>query len=297
MITVLLGFMLMYWATGIEPLLMAFRLSGSSLLTLGYQTTDGIGHIILMYTEALLGLTLIALLIAYLPTIYASFSKREQAVSMLEVRAGTPPSVEMFKRFSRIGSIDELPAFWEQWEAWFAELEETHTSLAVLPFFRSPNPDRSWITAAGTVLDAAALYMAVLDLPQKSHAPLTIRAGFLALRHIADFFTIPHNPTPSPDDPISISRAEFEAALDELAASGLAIKPDRDQAWRDFAGWRVNYDTVLLSLCALLMAPYAVWSSDRSLRRTTLPTSRRNALLGRLFRNEPLIAKHKSAVE
>ena len=67
-------------------------------------------------------------------------------------------------------------------------------------------------------------------------------------------------------DPISIDRTEFDAAYDRLAAAGLPLKPDRDQCWRDFAGWRVNYDTVLLDLARLTMAPYAPWSSDRSMR-------------------------------
>ncbi|MBX3083499.1 MAG: hypothetical protein KF716_17840 [Anaerolineae bacterium] len=267
MATVLLGYMLMYWATGVEPMINAFRLSGSSLLTLGFQTSDSVGEMILMFSEAVLGLTLIALLIAYLPTIYSSFSKREQTVSMLEVRAGSPPSpAEMFKRMKRIDRFDELPVLWDVWEVWFTELDETHTSLAVLPFFRSPQAHRSWITAAGAVLDSAALYLAALDLPKDSHAPLTIRAGYIALRHIADYFGIPYNANPKPDDPISVSRVEFDAVLDDLIAAGIPVHTNRDQVWKDFVGWRVNYDTVLLALAALFMAPYAPWSSDRSLR-------------------------------
>ena len=66
-----------------------------------------------------------------------------------------------------------------------------------------------------------------------------------------------------PDDPISITREEFEDALDQLAEIGASIKADREQAWRDFAGWRVNYDTVLLALAARTFAPTAPWTSDR----------------------------------
>ena len=104
-----------------------------------------------------------------------------------------------------------------------------------------------------------------------AQADLCIRAGYLALRRIADFFQIAYNANPQPGDPISISRDEFDAACDELARHGVPLKADRDQAWRDFAGWRVNYDTVLLALAAITMAPYAPWSSDRSL----LPARRR----------------------
>jgi hypothetical protein len=84
------------------------------------------------------------------------------------------------------------------------------------------------------------------------------------LHNITHYFGIPlpHDPH-FPDDPITISRAEFDATLAQLEAAGLPIKPDRDQAWNDFAGWRVNYDRALIALCALVMAPFAPWSSDR----------------------------------
>jgi hypothetical protein len=263
---VLVGYMGMFWAIGVRPWQAAFVVSGSSLLTLGFAPVNNVPQTILAFSEATLGLILVALLIAYLPTMYSAFSRREAAVAMLEVRAGSPPSaVEMILRFSRIHGLNRLAEQWVIWETWFTEIEESHTSLAALVFFRSPQPDRSWITAAGAVLDAAALTASTLDLPRDPQAELCIRAGYLALRRIADFFDIPYPPAPQPDDPISISREEFEAAYEQLAQQDVPLKPDRDRAWRDFAGWRVNYDTVLLALAGLTMAPYAPWSSDRSL--------------------------------
>jgi hypothetical protein len=56
-----------------------------------------------------------------------------------------------------------------------------------------------------------------------------------------------------------------------LAQAGLPLKPDRDQAWTDFAGWRVNYDSTLISLCTLTTAPPAPWSSDRARPWRPLP--------------------------
>jgi len=188
------------------------------------------------------------------------------------VRAGTPPSaIQLFKRYHRIHGLEKLDSLWITWEAWFADLEESHTSLGVLAFFRSPQPHRSWITAAGAILDAASLATSTIDIPRDPQTDVCIRAGFLALRHIADFFRIPYDPNPSPTDPISISREEFEAACDELANAGVPLKLDRDQAWRDFAGWRVNYDIVLLALATLTMAPEAPWSSDRAMKQHLLP--------------------------
>ena len=90
-----------------------------------------------------------------------------------------------------------------------------------------------------------------------------IRTGFLALRRIADYFDMHYDPDPRPGDPISVTRPEFDAALVELEAAGLPLKADRDQAWIDFAGWRVNYDSVLLQLAQMVMAPPANWITDR----------------------------------
>jgi len=262
---VAVAFTLMYWAVGAPTLYDAFIESGSSLLTLGYVPPQGLSQTILAYTEAMTGLILLSVLIAYLPTMYAAFSKREAAVTLLEVRAGAPPSaIEMIERHQRIHGLQRLTEMWQSWEVWFAEIEESHTSLPALNFFRSPVAKRSWVTAAGAVLDGASLARSALDIPADPRADLCIRAGFLALRRIADFYNFAYDPNPQPTDPISITRTEFDAALDRLASGGVPLKCDRDQAWRDFAGWRVNYDAVLLALCDLTMAPPAPWSSDRA---------------------------------
>lgn len=265
MAMVMTGYAAMFWAIGVRPAVEAFRVSGSSLLTLGFADVRSPGMILAAFSEATIGLGLVALLIAYLPTMYAAFSRREMMVSLLEVRAGAPPSaVEMLARAHRLRSLASLQQEWERWELWFAELEETHTSLAALVFFRSPQSERSWVTASGAVLDAAALVASTVDMPREPTAELCIRAGYLALRQIAAFFKIEYDPNPKPDDPISISRSEYDTICDRLSAMGVPLKDDRDQTWLDFAGWRVNYDRVLLSLAALTMAPYAPWSSDRS---------------------------------
>ncbi len=267
------GYTLMFWATGVRPWTMAIRISGSSLLTLGYASDEQFFHTLLEFSEAALGLMLIALLIAYLPTMYTAFSKREVAVTQLDVRAGSPPSaVEFILRNHRIGNLEKLNGFWAMWETWFADVEESHTSLAALVFFRSPQPEYSWITAAGAVLDSAALIAAAVDIPREPQAELCLRAGYLALQRIADFFDVPYEAKPHfPDHPISVSRWEFDAICQELAADGVPLKADREQAWQDFGGWRVNYDRPLIAISTLVMAPYAPWSSDRSLADSAFP--------------------------
>lgn len=263
---VMVGYMFIYWSLGNQTVRDVFRLSGSSLLTLGNATIDGVAFEIIEFSEAMLGLILVALVIAYLPTMYNAFTRRESAVALLEVRAGTPPSAwELIIRSHQQAELDQLRELWSGWQVWFAEIEESHTSLPPLIYFRSPRPELSWITAAGVVLDSASLILSTVDAPYEPHAPFCIRSGYLALRQIADFLDIPYDPDPSPTDPISISREEFDAVCNELVAAGVPLNADRDQSWRDYAGWRVNYDTVLIAIAGHTLAPYAPWISDRSL--------------------------------
>jgi hypothetical protein len=264
---VLLGYTAMFWGLGGRSVRAAFTLSGSSILTLGFEHPGELPAIALTFTEAAVGLVLLAMLITYLPSIYGAFARREASVTALEIRAGAPPSgVEMIWRYWVLGRVDRLEEVWREWETWFVQVEESHTSFPVLVFFRSPQPDHSWVTASGAVLDAASLIASSVDVPRNVQAEFCIRAGYLALRRIADFFGIPYDRDPKSTDPIAVSRSEYDEVCDRLAEAGVPLKPDRDQAWLDFAGWRVNYDTVLIALAGLTMAPYAPWSSDRSLR-------------------------------
>jgi hypothetical protein len=254
------GYTLMFWAAGVGYIGDAFVDSGSSLLTLGFARPSVPGTEVLSFTEAAIGLALVALLISYLPTIYAAFSRRELLVSLLEVRADSPPSpVVMITRFERLRGLGALGETWERWEQWFAELEETHSSLPVLVFYRSQQPDHSWVNAAGAMMDAAAIVRSAVDIPMDVQADLMIRAGYLAVRRIVAYFRFADLRDPDPADPISVDRARFEQALDVLAGSGVPLVADRDQAWRDFRGWRVNYDAALRRLEQLTMAPTPWW--------------------------------------
>ena len=260
-----LGFALIFFAFTGSTFDDALVLSGSSLFTLGFSVPRGFPATLLVFTESALGLIELALLITYLPTLYAAFQRRELLVTSLEIRAGSPPSgVEMLGRYHRLNRLGRMPDdVWGKWEDWFSDIEETHTSLPALPFFRSPQPDRSWITAAGAVLDAASLLRACVDIPVQTEADLCIRAGYIALRRIAEFFGMQPDLDPSPDGPIAIIREEFDQAWERLREDGVPLKPDPDQAWRDFRGWRVNYDGVLIAIANAVSAPVAPWSSDR----------------------------------
>jgi len=267
LITVVVGYVLLFRAIETSSWRHAFDFSGSSLMTLGFTKPGTVPGTILALTEAAIGLAVIALLIAFLPAIYGAFSRREVLVAKLAARGGNPVSgVEILVRARKMERFHLLDELYVDWQTWFAEVEESHTSLAFLPLLRSPRAERSWITAAGAVLDSAALYNAVVDVPWSPDAGYCVRAGFTALRSISDVFGIPYDADPAQTDPISIARDEFEEACRALERAEIALKANKEQAWIDFNGWRVNYDAPLLGLAGLVMAPYAPWSSDRSLR-------------------------------
>ena len=261
-----IGLTAILWGTGIDPLIVAAETSGSSLLTLGFLRPDGAGRVLVTFAGAALGLLLLSLMISYLPSIYGAFRTRETLVGMLEGRAGLPASpATMLIRYQRINVLDGIDDdLFRPWELWFVDVEESHTTQPSLVFFRSTHPERNWLTAAGCVLDTAAIVQSAVDRPRSARPSLMIRTGFLCLRRIADFYGIEYDPDPAPTDPISVSRDEFDAVCADLRANDVPIKDDLDQAWLDFQGWRVNYDAVLLELCGLVMAPPAMWSSDRS---------------------------------
>ena len=253
------SFAAMFWAIGL-PLEEAFVVSGSSLLTLGFDRPAVPGGDFLAFGEAAIGLALVALLVSYLPTIYGSFSRRELLVNLLEVRADSPPSpVVLITRMDRLSGLGALHELFERWEQWFAELEETHTSLPVLVFYRSQQSNHSWVNASGAMMDTAAIIRSAVKIEPDVQPDLMIRAGYLALRRIAAYFKIDFDPNPSPTAATSIERARFDQALAVLEMAGVPLVEDRDQAWRDFNGWRVNYDAVLRALERLTMAPTPWW--------------------------------------
>ncbi len=266
-LTIILGsFTAIFWGVGVDGFDQSLARSSSSLMTLGYSAPANTAEVLLGTAEAGIGLGLLALLISYLPTIYAAFSRREKNVSLLEAHADAPPSpLALIVRYHRIRGLDRLDELFRSWQDWFADIEESHTSIAALSFFRSPQPNQSWVTSAGTILDAASLAASTLDIPLSPEPQLCIRAGYVALRRIGDFFALPYSADPRPDAPISITREEYDTACEHMEAAGVPLRGDREQAWRDFAGWRVNYDEVLRRMAGLTAAPAAMWSSDRAL--------------------------------
>jgi hypothetical protein len=147
-----------------------------------------------------------------------------------------------------IGQLEHVGDRWEEWKDWFVELGETHTTFPALICFRSADPDRSWLTAAETALDAAALVRSIHLVADAGQADTMIRSGYLALRSIADSYGIQPEQEPDEIGGLSVTRDMFEAMLDDLDAAGVTVTADRDDAWVAFAGWRVNYDCSIAGL-------------------------------------------------
>ncbi len=264
-----LGYTGLHWGVGGGSAREAFLRSGSSWFTLGTASSRAFPLAVLSFFQAAMGILLTALLVSYLPSIYGAYQRREALVGLLEGRAGLPPHpAVMLTRYERIGALNLLDEdVFEKWEQWFVEVEESHLSFAALAFFRSPRMERSWITAAGCVLDVGAIKLSCIDIPFSGRTALCIRTGFLALGRIAEYFNVPFDEDPQPTDPISVTRAEFDMMLVELVAAGIPLKTDHDQMWTDFCGWRVNYDKALIGLAKLVVAPDGRWSSDREADR------------------------------
>jgi len=206
----------------------------------------------------------VALQIAYLPTLYGAFSRREALVAMLESRAGAPAwGPELLARHQLVGITDTLADLYKDWELWSADVAESHSTYPILLLFRSPEPWLSWLVGLLSVLDAAALQLALSPSTAPSQARLCLRMGFTLTNRIATTLGWAVNFDPRPDEPIQLSYEEFAQAVALLERSGFPVERSAEEAWPDFHGWRVNYEESMYHLTDRLIAPPAKWSGSR----------------------------------
>ena len=260
------GFGLIFWPfTTSGGFAHAMVISGSSLFTLGFATQDGAIPHVVMFVEAAAGLVVVALQIAYLPVLYAAFNRREVLVTMLSSAAGLPSwGPEILARAELVDAVENLDDLYARWEFWAADVAESHSSYPVLLFFRSPHPYRSWIVGLLATLDAAALHLATRPLTAPAQSRTCLRMGYTCMRELADTFAVPYNRDPMPTDPITLTRQEFDGALQLLMAAGWTLERDAGDAWKHFVGWRVNYEALAAALADLVDAPPAPWSGTRT---------------------------------
>ena len=180
-----MAFALMLWPLIPLGWFEALRESGSSMLTLGFASQPAWGPTAIMFVAATTGLIVVALQVAYLPTLYGAFNRRESLVTLLQSRAGAPAwGPELLTRHVVVGLIDNLGQLYMDWEEWAADVTESHTNYPVLVWFRSPHPLRSWVVALLAVLDSAAMYLSLSPSVAPTQARLCLRMGFtVAAQH------------------------------------------------------------------------------------------------------------------
>ena len=239
----------------------ALEQAGSSMLTLGFDAPRGFARQLLSFAAAGVGLTLLALVIAYIPTLYAAFSRREALITKLVVRVGVPPTgPALLASTWTLGRFEQLEEVWDGWEDWFIDVGESHTTFPQLAFFRSPHPHNHWVLATEAVLDGAGLFTTVCDVPRQSRAELCLHAGVHSLAAIADFLGIPHQP-PEPDAEIALPRPRFDQACDQLRDAGVPLREDLVAAWAQFRAARARYEPMLAVIGRLTDAPRSDWSA------------------------------------
>lgn len=252
----------------------AFLEAGSSLLTLGLATPDQAMPTAIAFIGAATGLIVVALQIAYLPTLYAAFNRRELQVTILDSLGGSPAwGPEVLARFSLIDGIDGLDDLYVRWTDWAADLSESHAAYQSLVYFRSPKPTRSWVVAFLAILDAAALHLAVCPETAPKSARRLLRVGYRSMQDIAE--ALGTTAAPPPAEAVSdLTDADVLAAIAHVVAAGMILEQSEGEALEDFRGWRVNYEVPAYGLAEHIDAVPARWSGPRRRRGATIPPER-----------------------
>ena len=270
LIVAYVGFALLLWPFAGRGVVSAFIDAGSSLFTLGFAVPSGAVPAVIVFLAAAVGLVILTLQIAYLPTLYGAFNRRETEVALLNARGGVPSwGPELLARThyalgSGMSTLDTMPTLYTQWERWAADVAESHTTYLPLVRFRSPQPLSSWVTSLLAVLDSAALFLALS--PKAAPvipARLCLRGGFLCFRRIAQAMGLDIPDEPDPDAGIALTYAEFLDAVARMREVDFPIERDPAEAWPDFVGWRVNYEPAAYAVAAAVDAVPALWSGPR----------------------------------
>jgi hypothetical protein len=224
----IVGFALLHWSfrTDIQGadhnLSLYFYFSSTTFFTLGfgdlYPTSAGART--LSAVEAGLGYFFLAVIISYLPVLYQAFSRREITISLLDARAGSPPSAgELLRRLVNGRSLAAVGPLLVEWERWSAELLESHLSFPVLSYYRSQHDNQSWLAALTTILDTSAILVASVDGADRHQARLT----FAMARHAAVDLGLVFSAPPVPLTSDRLPPAELERLWTELRTLGLEL--------------------------------------------------------------------------
>lgn len=194
-------------------------------------------------TEAGVGFGFLAVVIGYLPVVYNHFSSRETTISLLDARAGSPPSAAQF--LTRLAKTDKLPdmdRFLREWEVWAAELLESHISFPVLAYYRSQHDNQSWLSALTFILDTSSLVLAAVETPHLHQARLTFAMARHAVVDMALVFRVP------PIECVKrLDAAGWQALHQELRTAGVAMR-SVEGAEAKYAELRLAYEPFVQAL-------------------------------------------------
>lgn len=250
-LTLIISFGLMHWGlTGISEGKNSFDtnlyFSGTTFFTLGLGDVSPLSPAarFLTVAEAGTGLGFLAILIGYLPALNQSFSRRETNISLLDSRAGSPPTAsEILRRHSDESGMESIRQLLHEWERWSAELLESHLSYPVLAYFRSQHDNQSWLAALASVLDASALVMVGVEGACVHQAQLT----FAIARHAVVDLCLVFGIEPRLPDYERLGQEELASLQAGLASAGL--QPLRgNEANRKLMELRHMYEPFLFGL-------------------------------------------------
>jgi hypothetical protein len=276
-----LGYSLLIWPFVAGGITAAFTTAGPGLWEIGSVHVTGAAQHAIVDLASLTGIITVTLQIAYLPTLYSAFNRRETEVALLNARAGVPSwGPELLARThyalgSGVSTAGELPAFYQLWERWAADVAESHTTYLPLVRFRSPRPKSSWVIALLAVLDSAALYLSLSpNAAPVVPARLCLRSGFLCFSDIARAMGIEVPEETDPEGSISLTYDEFLDAVARMQKVNFPIERDPKDAWPDFVGWRLNYESAAYGIAAAVDAVPALWSGPRRRAMPAIPPIR-----------------------
>ena len=292
----LVGYTLVLWPLNGRSITQAFIDAGSSMFTLGFAEPADTGPAVIVFLAAATGMVVVALQIGYLPTLYAAFNRRETEVALLNARGGVPAwGPELLARThyalgSGVSAIDTLPDLYLSWERWSADVAESHTTYLPLVRFRSPLPLSSWVVSLLSVMDSAALFLALApDKAPVVPARLCLRGGFSCLGRIARAMGFEVPDEADPEGGITLTYEQFLDAVSRMDEVKFPRSRSPAEAWPDFVGWRVNYESAAYQIAAAIDAVPAFWSGPR--RDGEAPMPPRRPPSGRQRQNPPAAAE------
>jgi hypothetical protein len=271
--TMVVGFALIFYSLGSpfndattqgEPMRTDLYVSGTTIFTLGLGDVTPRSQLtrVVVVLEAGTGLAFLAVVMGYFPVLYSAFSRREVSISLLDARAGSPPTAaELMRRHSYSGAEEDLSTLLLEWERWSAELLESHISYPQLCYFRSQHANQSWLSALTAILDSSALLIAGVRGHEARQAQLTFAMARHALVDLTQIFSL----KPVNDAPDRLPPDRYAQLRDMVCQTGM--NACRDLEFYDrLRDMRALYEGHATALSNFLSMPLPPWIADQPQR-------------------------------